>query len=219
MNVSHEHRMVWWTKPNMGEKVIASSLKDHNFHNFVDRLETNSLSKHNFSLRNEIPENCQNYLLTISVRNPYFQIINYYLDVSVYNWKLKTVSMDNFKGKMNKWVKEIFSVQKEVLLDTNNLLQGILPYRNLPYTPHFVLKYENMFDDLSKLPFIDRENLFLNENLMVDNSRFEVNTLTFENAQLIYKIHKKTFEDFGYEPFSFTNQELTLKQKVDFMHT
>lgn len=219
MNVSHEHRMVWWTKPNMGEKIVASSFKDHNFINFGDKLETNLFSKDNFSLRNEIPESCQDYLLTISVRNPYFQIINYYLDVSVYNWKLKTVSMDNFKKKLNKWVGEIFSVQKEVLLDTNNLLQGILPYRNLPYTPHFVIKYENMFEDLSNLPFIDRENLFLNENLMVDNSRFEVNTLTSENAQLIYKIHKKTFEDFGYDPFSFTDQELTLKEKVDFIHT
>lgn len=219
MNVSHEHMMVWWTKPNMGEKIIASSLKDHNFTISGNKLETNQFSKDNFSLRNEIPENCQNYLLTISVRNPYFQIINHYLDISVYNWKLKSISMDNFKQKMNKWVGEIFSVRKEVLLDTNNLLQGILPYRNLPHPPHFVIKYENMFEDLSNLPFIERENLTLNENLMVDNSRFEINTLTFDNAQLIYKIHKKTFEDFGYDPFSFTDQELTLKQKVDFIHT
>ena len=61
-------------------------------------------------------------------------------------------------------------------------------------------------------------NFQFNEHLLKNNEEFEVNTLSYENASKIYKVFKKHFDNFNYDPFSFTDKELSLKDKVNFIH-
>jgi len=219
MNVSPEHRMIWWTKPCMGEKIVASCFFSHYFVNYGKKDTLPLTAKDNISFIQKIPQDFEDFSIILSIRNPYFQIINHYLDISHTNWKLKTNTIDHFKEKLNAWVQEIFSVKKETLLSIDSLVQFVLPFNLDNHTPSFVLHYEDLEKDLKNLPFIDQNLFYFNQNLMVDNTAFEMNTLDYKSAQLIYKIHKKTFEQFGYDPFSFTTQELSLKEKVDFIHS
>ena len=62
------------------------------------------------------------------------------------------------------------------------------------------------------------ERINFNENLLKNNIEFEIDTLSLESATKIYKVYKKSFDFFDYDPFSFTSHELSLKEKVDFIH-
>jgi hypothetical protein len=218
MNVSHEHKAIWWTKPHMGERIVASCFYSHYFFNISEKKGINWTAKDNISYVCSIPDEIKEYSLILSVRNPYFQIVNKFLEISTTNWKLKNTKIEDFHAKLNFWVNDIFSTNQEILLSTDNLIQNILPYKFKGKTPDFILRFENLEEDLKSLPFIGENVFYFNQNLLIDNSKFEKDGLTFENARLIYKIHKKTFDNFGYDPFSFTTTELTHKQKVDFIH-
>lgn len=218
MNVSHEHSLVWWTKPHMGEKIVATNFSELNFVKSDSKNGNIPIDRNTFSYMGRFPENCENYSLIMSVRNPYFQIINHFLNISETNWSIKTNSLEQFKETMNNWVFEIFSVDRNTLLSIDNLVQHILPYKLEDKRPDFVIRYENLFEDLKKFPLLVQKEPYFNNNLVKDNSLFELNTLTTENAKLIYSIHKKTFEDYDYDPFSFSTHDFTLKEKVDFIH-
>ena len=41
---------------------------------------------------------------------------------------------------------------------------------------------------------------------------------SYENARKIFKLNRDFFIETQYDPFSFTTQELTKKEKVDFIH-
>lgn len=218
MNVSHEHRVIWLTKPEMGEKFVATALEPFNFETIDVKNNGRPTTKQHISFIDKIPSGCEDYSLILSMRNPYFQIINYYLKVSETNWVLKSQSREEFKESLNKWVSEIFSVDEEVLLQTDNNLQQIFPYKFQGKHIDFVIKYEKIQESLIELLFLMGKNLRTNQNLLKDNTEFEIDALTFENAQKIYKVFKKTFNDFNYDPFSFSSGEFSLKEKVDFIH-
>lgn len=219
MNISHEHKVIWWTKPEMGEKLVLDSLK---FLNFVTHTNLTKksipITKEKISFTTKIPEGCENYSLILSTRNPYFQVINYYLRTSEINWYLKGQSKDFFIENLNRWVLEIFSVDPEVLLTTDNNLQQVLPYNLTKKIPDFVIKYEKIKDCLNEIGFLMTERINFNENLLKNNIEFEIDTLSLESATKIYKVYKKSFDFFDYDPFSFTSHELSLKEKVDFIH-
>ena len=218
MNLSHEHKVIWWTKPEMGEKLVASAFESLNFVTSSYAGVEIPTSKQKISFIDKIPPLCEDYSLIMSVRNPYYHIINYYLRISETNWKLKINTKENFIKSMNNWVSEIFSVDEKILLGTDSGLQHIFPYNIDKRQPDFVLKFENIRESLTELFFLMNINFQFNEHLLKNNEEFEVNTLSYENASKIYKVYRPYFDKFGFNPFSFTNEELTLKEKVNFIH-
>jgi len=42
--------------------------------------------------------------------------------------------------------------------------------------------------------------------------------ITRDQAKKIFNFYRPYFDKFGFNPFSFTNEELTLKEKVNFIH-
>lgn len=218
MNLSHEHKVIWWTKPEMGEKLVASAFKGLNFVTSLNAEVEIPISKQKISFIDKIPPLCEDYSLIMSVRNPYYHIINYYLRISETNWKLKINTKENFTESLNKWVLDIFSVDEKILLGTDNQLQHIFPYKIDKRQPDFVLKFENIKESLTELFFLTSKNFQFNEHLLKNNEEFEVNTLSYENASKIYKVFKKHFDNFNYDPFSFTDKEISLKDKVNFIH-
>ena len=218
MNLSHEHKVIWWTKPEMGEKLVASAFESLNFVTSSYAGVEIPTSKQKISFIDKIPPLCEDYSLIMSVRNPYYHIINYYLRISETNWKLKINTKENFIKSMNNWVSEIFSVDEKILLGTDSGLQHIFPYNIDKRQPDFVLKFENIRESLTELFFLMNINFQFNEHLLKNNEEFEVNTLSYENASKIYKVFKKHFDNFNYDPFSFTDKELSLKDKVNFIH-
>ena len=76
MNLSHEHKVIWWTKPEMGEKLVASAFESLNFGTSSYAGVEIPTSKQKISFIDKIPPLCEDYSLIMSVRNPYYHIIN-----------------------------------------------------------------------------------------------------------------------------------------------
>jgi hypothetical protein len=86
---------------------------------------------------------------------------------------------------------------------------------------------ENIVEDISKINFIKDSPLlssgyidsFLSKNVHINVRPYKFNSLyTIETAKKVYEYHKQFFLILGYDPFSFTTEELTNEEKMRFLH-
>ena len=93
--------------------------------------------------------------------------------------------------------------------------------------PIFVLKTENLYENLLKLPFITKEseerkeeiknmiqsNGFINKRYQNFNDFYDI-----RSAKLVYNFFKPIFYKFDYNPFSFTKEKMNNDEKISFLH-
>jgi hypothetical protein len=93
--------------------------------------------------------------------------------------------------------------------------------------PSNFIRMENIVEDISKINFIKDSPLlssgyidsFLSKNVHINVRPYKFNSLyTIETAKKVYEYHKQFFLILGYDPFSFTTEELTNEEKMRFLH-
>jgi hypothetical protein len=86
---------------------------------------------------------------------------------------------------------------------------------------------EHIVEDMSKIDFINQSHLwssgyiknYLTKNEHINNRPYKFNSVyTMETAKKVYEYHKQFFLTLGYDPFSFTTEELTNEEKMRFLH-
>ena len=82
----------------MGEKIVASCFFSHYFVNYGKKETLPLTAKDNISFIQKIPQDFEDFSIILSIRNPYFQIISHYLDISHTNWNCSSV---NFGSKVS----------------------------------------------------------------------------------------------------------------------
>ena len=82
--------------------------------------------------------------------------------------------------------------------------------------PDYFVRIEHFYEDLSKIEFIgdvEPKKGLLYEDLYDYRTMYDYN-----NAKKVYHLYKKHFYLCDYDPFSFTNENLTKEDKISFLH-
>ena len=93
--------------------------------------------------------------------------------------------------------------------------------------PDYFIRMENLREDLNSLNFIGESDLWksgyfnklIEENDFINRRPYSFNQIyTFEGANKVYQYQKKLFFMCGYDPFSFTTENLSEEDKKRFLH-
>jgi len=134
------------------------------------------------------------------VRNPYTRLISDYHYLVLLLRINNPENISTFNTFIEKWMKNIQN-NKE-----NNGIHGKVTgghftpqnlYIPLTFKIH-ILKYENLEEEFNKLMNQYNCNIILNKKVNISKTYVSVNDISKENIELIKKVYKKDFEDFGY---------------------
>ena len=220
MNFSREHQYVFVLNELCGEKNIVKLLENFGFITVKGKSEI-PISFSSYSTNRKIPFECRNYTIIQLVDNPYRNIINRYREISRENWILKSADQEKFKKRFNEWCEGYFEdleyLVNEGLIDYFTYQQFIFSIKDVG-APHFYVRSENMEEDLRKIPLFDNIDFQVREIFFPPLYDDYKDIFSEENAKKLFWLNRDFFVKTGYEPFSFSTKEFSLKEKVDFIH-
>ena len=223
MNISLEKKIVWFCPERNGGKLLREVLIRNSFYNCSKKNDYNlvSIIDSGVSHDNRIPEPYEDFTLISNVRNPYDRVWSLYLNFYTKNFQPKDLELT--KTKFNDYVQKSFIVTTQgIVLD--NFYGKNNYFDKWTFTikkPDEIIKLENIKEDISKLDFLNKDLIPWE---LFDGRYINHRPITFDmvydwtSAQIIFQYYKNYFFDFGYDPFSFTNQQLTDEEKVNFIH-
>jgi hypothetical protein len=216
MNVSQEHLAVLLLAKHSGERFFADLFGQLGF-NFKDE----PLSQKNFFMYPHNFKNYEKYLKIACIDNPYNIVYQEFFKNSSTNWKLKGNNIEKQREEFSNWMDLVFYNDVDYL-DKNCAGHAIIflfckdfSQLNIDY----VVKKESYLLDLQKIPFVETSKINENLNFLMETKNDHKEIINKEQAKRIFNFYRPYFDKFGFDPFSFTNQELSLKEKVDFIHS
>lgn len=229
MNVSLENQIIWFAPQRTGSSITKKIFENYNFfsiskksgYKLVDFKET----KHSHEKPHS--EEYSHFKKISNVRNPYDWIFAHYQKFYLEKPILK--NSKNHKEKFSKWVNDNFwSLGPYVFLSTRYSVDENFfrewTFEN--FDVDFYIRMENLKDDISKLPFIQKNEqelmrieLLIDENEFINERHFNFQDVyDLKTAKVIYEFFKPSFYKFGYDPFSFTKEKFKDSEKISFLH-
>jgi len=190
MNISHKHKTIWWAPERCGTKATA-----YIFNHFDFEYQGVSSGKSSVYFKDKHNLMVDNFTIFINELFSYKEI----------------------KPKFG-----IESKRNKVILDSY-----ISKYNFDVTIPSNFIRMENIVEDISKIDFIKESALlssgyidnFLSKNNDINSRPYKFNSVyTMETAKKVYEYHKQFFLTLGYDPFSFTTEELSNEEKMRFLH-
>jgi len=240
MNISHKHKTIWWAPERCGTKAVGKILSEFGFTYYEDSTEKKLMKNEKGEIYQShnivIPEKYNDYKVICSIRNPYDRVFSLYLNFTSVGKTSVYIKSEYqlFKEKFGFFVEELFTFQKVKSVFNFPILEGkgilnnyVLKYNFNGRLPDQFIRMENMVEDMSKIEFIRESELWSNgfiEQYLNNNQYINVRPYSFskmyelEIAKKVYNQHKKHFILCNYNPFSFTANELTNEEKMNFLH-
>ena len=234
MNISHKNRLIWWAPERTGTKITREILSDYDFLVWHPKLKDEvSLKKRYTSHLNQIPEEYSDYKIISNVRNPYDRIFSVFLFFHYGDVIIEKSIHQKIKDRFNQWVLGAFenkktSVDLSDFNKTKNVNINFLSKWNFENRiPNYFIRMENLSEDLKKLDLIKTNSFWNSEKIefKIQNNNFITDRpLKFdkiyeiESARRIYFYYKKVFNTVPYDPFSFTQEKLSEREKYSFLH-
>jgi hypothetical protein len=85
--------------------------------------------------------------------------------------------------------------------------------------PDYVIKKDTYFEDLQKLPFYDATKTNQKLDFLLQPSMDYQKVISESQAKKIFYFFQDYFNKFSFDPFTFTTEELTKQEKVNFIHS
>jgi len=223
MNVNHEHKVIWWAPERCGTKALAHIFSKLGFEFYVNGVKSNYQS-HEI----KIPDELSDYKIIFSVRNPYDRVLSLFTNFT--NVGKNSLYM---KGNENVFVQKYEIFLNELFSNTNKQVEKpilknyIQKYSLNGKGPDSIIRLESMVEDLSKIEFVKNSDIwksgyiqdYLLDNEYIVNRSYKFNKIyTKLGAKLVYDNHIKHFILGGYNPFSFTTENLSNEDKMRFIH-
>ena len=208
MNISHEHKMIWFSPEMSGTENVSKTLEKHGFLCVGGKTEV--------ELMDEYPD----YKVICGMKNPYERVFLLHFEGDLRSIQLKKHHFEALKTEFNDWGRQMLIPNKlkitinDTFIETNNTPKYLKKWVFDQKTPDFFVKSEDLINDLNKLGFVD-------EDIILDNDvkQFKFNQIyEFDVAKRVYHLYKKHFYLCDYDPFSFTDKELTDEEKISFLH-
>jgi hypothetical protein len=208
MNISHERKLIWLSPEMSGTENVSKTLEKYGFLSVEDKTEEQLLF--------EYPD----YKVICGMKNPYERVFLLHFEGDLRSIQLKKHNFDDLKTEFNEWGRQMLVPNKLIIvvnntfIETNNTTKYLKKWVFEQKTPDFFVKNEDLVNDLNKLGFID-EDIIINN----DVKQFNFNRMyDFDLAKRVYHLYKKHFYLCNYNPFSFTDKELTDEEKISFLH-
>jgi hypothetical protein len=191
-----------------GTENVSKTLEKYGFLSVKDKTEEQLLL--------EYPD----YKVICGMKNPYERVFLLHLKGDLRSIQLKKHHFDALKTEFNDWGRKILIPKKlkikvdETFINTNNTTKYLKKWGFDHKIPDFFVKSEDLINDLNKLGFHDND-------IIIDNEvkQFNFNQMyDFDFAKRVYHLYKKHFYLCNYNPFSFTEKELTDEEKISFLH-
>lgn len=229
MNINHEHKVIWFAPQRCGTKALAHIFTKLGFEFYEDLNSYYKGEKTDYQSHHvQIPPEFSDYELIISTRNPYDRILSLYGNFTTLgSYVTYTKELhNNFMQKFEIFVGELFYKTNK----NNNkpiLNNYILRYSYLVDKPYKILRMENLVEDLSKIKFVKNSDLwksgyihdYISFNEHITKRPYTFNTIyTTKAAKMVYENQHKHFLLGGYDPFSFTKEQLSNIDKMRFLH-
>lgn len=208
MNISHERKLIWLSPEMSGTENVSKTLEKYGFLSVKDETEE--------QLFLEYPD----YKVICGMKNPYERVFLLHFEGDLRSIQLKKHHFEGLKTEFNDWGRRILIPNKlkikvdETFINTNNTTKYLKKWGFDHKIPDFFVKSEDLINDLNRLGFID-EDIIINN----DVKQFNFNKMyDFDLAKRVYHLYKKHFYLCDYNPFSFTDTELTDEEKISFLH-
>jgi hypothetical protein len=191
-----------------GTENVSKTLEKYGFLSVKDKTEEQLLL--------EYPD----YKVICGIKNPYERVFLLHLKGDLRSIQLKKHHFDALNTEFNDWGRKILIPKKlkikvdETFINTNNTTKYLKKWGFDHKIPDFFVKSEDLINDLNKLGFHD-------DDIIIDNEvkQFNFNQMyDFDFAKRVYHLYKKHFYLCNYNPFSFTEKELTDEEKISFLH-
>jgi hypothetical protein len=191
-----------------GTENASKTLEKHGFLGIEGKTELELLSEY------------PNYKVICGMKNPYERVFLLHLKGDLRSIQLKKHHFEALKTEFNDWGRQMLIPNKlkitinDTFIETNNTPKYLKKWVFDQKTPDFFVKSEDLINDLNKLGFVD-------EDIILDNDvkQFKFNQIyEFDVAKRVYHLYKKHFYLCDYDPFSFTDKELTDEEKISFLH-
>jgi hypothetical protein len=213
MNFIHSEKTIWILPERTATRTIGQLLNFWEVDIFEgDQFKTcvphkNMQGSFSQGLRHEwkVYDFFEDYDVLLNVRNPYTRIKSYYHSLFLKNDCAGSGDCDlTFEGFLDKYCKFEGGMLDHFRFDQI--------YQKRP--PKMFIKYENLRDDLLKVPFIekkhkDSEEFRVEWNRVVENNIFNKETIGSSyqyiesDAKKVYQLFKTQFDMFGYEEDSW----------------
>jgi hypothetical protein len=232
MNFSITNEVVWLAPERCATQITKKIFEKYDFYSISKKYEfepKNFLNVRHSHL-NIIKEEYENYKIILNTRNPYDFVFSIF--ANKYYSKPITKEIEGLKESFSNWIKKSFLNHGNYVFLCpfyNHEGSFFKKWRfNEDFTPHFVIRSENLYVDLLNLPFIQSETqdfkdgmkILIEDNGFINKRYLEYRDLYgFVEAKLIYNFFKTSFEKFGYSPFSFSKTELTDMEKSEFINS
>ena len=180
----------------------------------------------NFEVSNDEGINHSDYTVICCVRNPYDRVLSLFINLEVVPHIALTKEIRNTLIKyFREWVNLCFD-KKKLVVDLNDYGKNskIVGCLKQPFfsdkIPEFFIKYENINEDLRKLDLFSEDEIIKKEIIHNPNDiKYNFKDFyDFETAKLVYEHFFSQFHLIGYDPFSFTDENLDDNIKIKFIH-
>lgn len=227
MNLSIKNNVIWLCPERTGGRILREIFKNYDFFvcDKINNFELKPLSENQPSRGSIIPEEYKNFQIISSIRNPYDRIWSHY---EFFNKKnLRPKEFVESKRKFNEWVNKSLKFTLKGI-ETDPFYEGedvFNKWKFDSFKPDYVIKLENLQNDVMGVDFIKKQpnlfdkNIFINERF--SNERYFQFDYMYEveSAKKIFNFYKNHFFGFGYDPFSYTKDNLSNEEKINFLHT
>ena len=216
MNVSHKHKSIWLAPEKCATKIVKQLLLGYEF---SEQKKDDSFYR-------------LGYKLISSIRNPYDRIFSIFINFELSPVFLNKTLKNEIKQHFNEWIQKLMVCEKlsvgynaslKINIGDAYFYRDIFKERN----PDFLIRMENIQEDLEKLEFIKNDLNWdskkveeeLKTNKFKINREYKFNYMyDIESAKRVYFLYKNHFHLAGYNPFSFTTETLTEKERISFIH-
>ena len=208
MNISHEHKLIWLSPEMSGTENVSKTLEKHGFLGVDGKTDE------------QLFEEYPTYKVICGMKNPYERVFLLHFKGDLRSIQLKKHHFDDLKVEFNDWGRRILIANKlkikvdETFINTNNTTKYLKKWGFEGKIPDFFVKSEDLINDLNKLGFNDDDIIINNEVKQFNFNRM----YDFDFAKRVYHLYKKHFYLCDYNPFSFTEKELTDEEKISFLH-
>ena len=234
MNVSHEHKIIWWAPEKTGSKVTSHIFKNYNFFysDFTTQFEFKPLCDPYHSHDIVFPKEYSDYEVICSVRNPYDRVLSIFINFSALGLVYTKDNLDYYRKRFEIFIKLMFlspNMTSDVEYEptASNLGRFLKKVNFQDKVPDVFIRMENLENDLKSLKFIKNTDLWekydfsglLSKNEFIKRRAFHFSDVyTQTSAKYVYEYFKNHFYLCGYDPFSFTKSILTDEEKKKFLH-
>ena len=226
MNVSIENKLIWLSPERTAGRFLSEIFKNYGFYSCdrKNKYELKPLGENPHSNGIKIPENFKDFRIIVSIRNPYDRVWSYYVNYFAKNFKPKEIDQ-NFE-KFNEFVQNTFIISVGRTY-TDHFFSGddyFNKWRLDNIKIDTLIRFENLQNDVMSLDFIKKDPNLFDHSIFSDKRFINERFLSFDSmydlssAQKVFNFYKNHFFSLGYDPFSFTKENLTDQQKIDFIH-